>query len=320
MSQLHPEIRKTLDLFEQAMSENGLTDLHSGGVDAARAFHNSRRLPESMLPPIHRVENLTIPGSGGDIPIRIYRSSGEQNLPLLMWFHGGGWVLGNLENGELRCRTLANKVGCVVVSVDYGLAPETPFPGAINDCAAATTWAASAAKALGIDPQRIAVGGDSAGGNLAACVALRARDTGLNLSFQLLVYPIIQADFDRPSYIENAEGLLLTRSTMQWFWDCYVPNPQDRNNPEVAPICAKDLSGLPPALVLTAEFDPLRDEAEAYGAALKAAGVDAVTQRYHGMIHAFFMMSTENSVDEIDSASNESIQALRRAFNIAGTE
>ncbi|MDP6039599.1 MAG: alpha/beta hydrolase [Candidatus Latescibacteria bacterium] len=316
MSQPHPEIRKALDIFEQTLSENGLTDLCSGGVDAARAFQNARKLPEDMLPPIYKVENRTIPGPGGDIPIRIYRPSGEQNLPLLMWFHGGGWVLGTLENSELRCRTLANAVGCVVVSVDYRLAPETPFPGAINDCAAATTWAASATKTLGIDPHRIAVGGDSAGGNLAACVALRARDTGPNLCFQLLVYPIITADFDRPSYIENAEGLLLTRNTMQWFWDCYVPNIQDRTNPEAAPIHAKDLSGLPPALILAAEFDPLRDEAEAYCAALKAAGVDAVTQRYNGMIHAFFMMSTENPVDEIANASREAIEALCRAFNI----
>ena len=232
-----------------------------------------------------------------------------------MWFHGGGWVLGDLDTGEFKCRKLAHDVGCVVVSVDYRCAPETPFPGAIDDCFAATLWAASSADELGVDPSHIAVAGDSAGGNLAACVALRARDAGLNLVFQLLVYPVIEANFDRASYSENAEGYLLTASAMKWFWDCYVPNIADRNHPDVAPICASDLSGLPPALVMTAEFDPLRDEAEDYGQALKAAGVDTVTRRYIGMTHAFYMLPTETPVAEIDAATDESTEALRWAFN-----
>ena len=314
MNQPHPEIQKFVQTFENAMQGDGLTDLHSGGVAAARAFNDSRKMPDDMLPPIYYVENSAIIGETGEIPIRIYRPNDDRDLPLLMWFHGGGWVLGDLDTGEFKCRKLAHDVGCVVVSVDYRCAPETPFPGAIDDCFAATLWASSAEE-LGIDPSRIAVAGDSAGGNLAACVALRARDAGLNLVFQLLVYPVIEANFDRDSYSENAEGYLLTASAMKWFWNCYVPNIADRKQPDVAPICASDLSGLPPALVMTAEFDPLRDEAEDYGHALKAAGVDTVTRRYIGMTHAFYMLPTENPVNEIIAATNESIEALRWAFN-----
>ncbi len=315
MSQPHPEIQKFVQTFENAMHEDGLTDLHSGGVAAARTFNDSRKMPDDMLPPIYHVEDSAISGETGEIPIRIYRPNEDQELPLLMWFHGGGWVLGDLDTGEFKCRKLAHDVGCVVVSVDYRRAPETPFPGAIDDCFAATLWAASSADELGVDPSHIAVAGDSAGGNLAACVALRARDAGLNLVFQLLVYPVIEANFDRTSYSENAEGYLLTASAMKWFWDCYVPNIADRNHPDVAPICASDLSGLPPALVMTAEFDPLRDEAEDYGQALKAAGVDTVTRRYIGMTHAFYMLPTETPVAEIDAATDESTEALRWAFN-----
>ncbi|MDE2829771.1 MAG: alpha/beta hydrolase [Gemmatimonadota bacterium] len=315
MSQPHPEIQKFVQTFENAMHEDGLTDLHSGGVAAARTFNDSRKMPDDMLPPIYHVADSAISSKTGEIPIRIYRPNEDQELPLLMWFHGGGWVLGDLDTGEFKCRKLAHDVGCVVVSVDYRRAPETPFPGAIDDCFAATLWAASSADELGVDPSHIAVAGDSAGGNLAACVALRARDAGLNLVFQLLVYPVIEANFDRTSYSNNAEGYLLTASAMKWFWDCYVPNIADRNHPDVAPIHASDLSGLPPALVMTAEFDPLRDEAEDYGQALKAAGVDTVTRRYIGMTHAFYMLPTETPVAEIDAATNESIEALRWAFD-----
>ena len=224
------------------------------------------------------------------------------------------WVLGNLDTAEFSCRKLANDVECAVVSVDYRLAPETSFPGAIEDCSAATIWVASAADELGIDPQRIAVGGDSAGGNLTACAAYVARENGPTLAFQLLIYPVVDADFGRASYLDNAEGYLLTRSAMQWFWDLYVPDTEDRRNVGVSPIHAADLSGLPPALLITAEFDPLRDEAEAYGAALEAAGVAVETRRYNGMIHGFFHMLTENPVDGISAASRDAVAALRRAF------
>lgn len=256
-----------LDAFEKTLSDRGLSDIYSGGVEEARALMKTLVPPAEVLPPIHGMENREISGPGGAIPIRVYYPGNEKRLPVLVWFHSGGWVLGDLDSSEFDCRQLANDVGCVVVSIDYRLAPETPFPGAIDDCFAATAWIAESANELGIDSQRIAVGGKSAGANLAACVAYRARENGLPLVFQLLVYPVIDADFSRPDYKSNADGYFLTRNGMQWFWDCYIPDPWKRKNPEVSPIHAADLANLPPALIITAEFDPLRDEGEAYGEA-----------------------------------------------------
>ena len=246
MGELHPQMRKFVDVAAQGMAALGLTDIHSSGVEAARFLMRFNQAPKELWPPIHHVQQRAIPGPGGEIPLRIYRPSDAHGLPALVWFHGGGWVLGDLDGAELVCRTLANRAGCAVLSVDYRLAPEAQCPGALDDCYAATAWAAGAAKELDIDPRRIAVAGDSAGGNLAACVALRARDEGLPLAFQLLVYPVTRADFDCPSYRDNGEGYSLTRSAMQWFWDCYVPEGADRRNPAVAPIHARSLSGLAP--------------------------------------------------------------------------
>lgn len=314
MSGLHPEMRKLVDQLEQMLREAGLSDLHSGGVEKARAFLAGLAPPAETLPSIHRVESRTIPGPGGQIPVRIYHPSDQDHLPVLMWFHGGGWVLGTLDFAEATCRMLANRVSCVVVSVDYRLAPETPFPGAVEDCLAATRWVAASAAELRIDATRITVGGDSAGGNLTAGVAYCAREAGQALALQLLVYPVIDADFERPSYCDCAEGYLLTRSAMQWYWDRYVKDPAQRRDPRVSPIHAKDLAGLAPAFILTAEFDPLRDEAEAYGKALVAAGVAARTKRYEGVIHGFFGIPTEQPVPEVLAAFDDAVEALQRAF------
>jgi len=313
MNNLHPEIQNFINLFDMGLASIGLTDLPTDDIPTLRNTLGVP-FPEEMLPSIHSIENRTIPGPEGDIPIRIYRPSDAEKLPVLIWFHGGGWVLHSVENGELTCRKFANDVECVVVSVDYRLAPETPYPGAIDDCAAATTWVAESAAELGIDPTRIAVAGDSAGGNLAACVAYRARENGPELVFQLLIYPVTDANFDRPSYLDNAEGYLLTRHAMQWFWDCYVPDHAQRTEPDAAPLQADDLSGLPPAHIITAEFDPLRDEGEAYGAALQAAGVEVETLRYDGMAHAFFNLMTAEPVDQVIAATENATAALRRAF------
>jgi acetyl esterase len=314
MSEIHPQMRKFIETAEKGMSLLGLTDIHSGGVQAARFLAVASRPPKELLPPIHSVEERAIPGPEGEIALRLYRPSDQRALPVLMWFHGGGWVLGDLDGAELVCRTLANRAGCMVISVDYRLAPETRCPGALDDCYAATAWAAGAAKELGIDATRIAVGGDSAGGNLAACVALRARDEGLPLVFQLLIYPVTRADFESRSYTAYAEGYFLTRSAMQWFWECYAPEEGERRNPAVAPIHAKSLAGLPPALIITAEFDPLRDEGEAYGAALAKAGVPVMVRRYEGMIHAFFGAVTEEPTPAVDAAMRHAVGALRAAF------
>ena len=314
MSKIHPEMQNFITLFGQVLAGSGLSGLRHDDPSIPRAALAALSMPEEMLPPIHSVEDRTIPGSGHEIPIRIYRPSDEAGLPVLMWFHGGGWVLGDLDGGNLNCRKFANEANCVVISVDYRLAPETAFPGPLDDCLAATVWVAASAAQLSIDADRIAVAGDSAGGNLAACVAYRARDEGPKLVAQILIYPVTDADFERASYLENATDKLLTRDDMIWFWDCYVPNTNDRTNPAVAPIHATDLSGLPPAHVLTAEFDPLRDEGEAYGAALKAAGVPTETIRYNGMIHGFFNFGAEPPIKEVVDATAGATAALIKAF------
>jgi acetyl esterase len=222
-------------------------------------------------------------------------------------------VIGSLETHDGSCRDLANRIGCVVVSVDYRLAPEARYPAAAEDCYAATKWVAENAKALGVDASRIGIGGDSAGGNLTAVVALMARDRrGPALRHQLLIYPVTDADFSRPSYRENAEGYLLTARAMEWFWGHYVPDAAQRQDPYAAPLRAKDLSGLPPAFVLTAEYDPLRDEGEAFAARLQQAGVPTRLQRYDGAIHGFFAMGllAEVARRAIDDAAAEARRAL----------
>jgi acetyl esterase len=238
--------------------------------------------------PVARVESTILDG----VPCRIYRPSLERPLPALLFFHGGGWVLGSLETVDGFCRRLAKLSECVVISVDYRLSPEHKFPLPLDDCYRATAEVARLSSELGVDAGRIAVGGDSAGGNLAAAVCLRARDeAGPAIAFQLLIYPITDASFETPSYLENAEGFGLSRETMIWYWDQYLASPADAASPLASPLRASDLSGLPPALVVTAEYDVLRDEGEAYAARLLEAGVSSVLKRYDGMIHGFLPMA-----------------------------
>ena len=240
------------------------------------------------------VRTTFIPGPTADIPIRIYVP--EDVNPAhprggIVFFHGSGWVIANIDICDAAVRSLANSTGCVVVSVNYQKAPEHPFPIPFDDCWAATTWVADNADALGIDVSRLAVAGDSAGGNLAAAVCLKARDAGApQIAFQALVYPALDRNWDTPSAIENAEGYGLQRETMRWFWNHYVPDAADGDNPLVSPLRAADLSGLPPAFIATAEFDPLRDDGERYGERLAEAGVPVIVKRYDGMIHGFYWM------------------------------
>jgi acetyl esterase len=283
--------------------------LHDLAPEQARTFFDSMRLPSPEIA-LERVEDRTLPGPGGEIPVRVYQRDAVSGRPGLVYFHGGGWVIGSLETHDATCRELADRTGCVVVSVDYRLAPEHPYPAAAEDCYAATAWVASNAASLGIDPSRLAVGGDSAGGNLAAVVSLMARDrNGPALRFQLLVYPIADCNFETSSYADNAEGYLLERDAMRWFWDNYVPDPKQRLEPYAAPLRADDLSGLPDALVITAEFDPLRDEGEAYAERLARAGIGATQSRYEGMIHGFFAFGA--IVERANEAMAEAAGALR---------
>jgi acetyl esterase len=308
---IDPQAQALLD----QMAEAGAPPFESLTPEQAREMILQMRELAGPPEPVAKVEDSQIPTPGGKIPVRVYTPDGTGPFPLLVYFHGGGWVIGTVDTVDAPCRALANRAGCVVVSVDYRLAPEHKFPAAPEDCYAVTRSVAEGAAADG-DPARIAVGGDSAGGNLAAAVALMARDRGgPPISFQLLVYPVTNHDYSTASYQENAEGYLLTKNGMVWFWDHYLQSEEDGRNPYASPLLATDLSGLPPALVLTAEFDPLRDEGEAYAARLRDAGVQVEARRYDGMIHGCFQMAgiLDRSKEILDDAAT----ALRRAF--AGT-
>jgi acetyl esterase/lipase len=241
--------------------------------------------------PVHEVVDLTIPGPGGELPVRLYRPSGAPRLPALLYFFGGGWVLGTIDTADGVSRSLANASGAVIVVVGYRLAPEHRFPAAIDDCAAALRWVAEHASQIGVDPARIAVGGDSAGGNLAASLALRAREDGPALVGQLLVYPNTDQSADDESMREADDRFLFNRHSVAWYRDHYLADPGDAANPLASPLRADSLAGLPPALVITAEYDPLRDQGEAYARRLADEGVPVELSRYDGMAHGFFTMA-----------------------------
>lgn len=256
--------------------------------DDARATMLAQSAALGKPETVAKVENRTIPGPEGEIPIRLYTPSATGPLVGLVFFHGGGWVIGSIDTHDNLCRSIANAAGCIVVSVEYRLAPEHKFPAGIEDAYAATCWTVEHADRLGIDPRRIAVGGDSAGGNLAAVVSLMARDRGApNLALQVLLYPITDHNLDTASYLTYADGYLLTREGMAWFWKHYLPEGVSPDQPYVSPLRANDLSGLPPALVITAECDPLCDEGNDYARRLETAGVRVTLSCYPGMIHGF---------------------------------
>ena len=247
----------------------------------------------ATLAPVRAVEDGTIPGPAGDIPIRTYRPDADGPVPTVVFFHGGGFVIGDLDTHDDHGRLICHLVEAVVVSVDYRLAPEHPFPAGFEDCLAATRWVAEHIDELGGDADRIAVAGDSAGGNLAAAVALSTKDDGPRLTAQLLIYPGVDFREDdelHPSRIENGEGLFLTAEDMRWFRNHYLHEEEHAEDPRASVLLAPDLAGLPPAVVGTGEYDPLRDEGEAYAKALEDAGVKVVLRRYDGLIHGFFGM------------------------------
>jgi acetyl esterase len=259
------------------------------------------------------VEDRRIPGPAGEIPIRVYTPESRVAQPIVVYFHGGGFVIGSLSSHDPLCRVLSGRIPAIVVAVDYRLAPEHPFPAAAEDAYAAVRWVADHARELGGDPARIAVAGDSAGGNLSAVVSLLARERGgPKLAHQMLIYPVTDFSFETRSHIDNAEGYLLTRPLMQWFLGHYFSGPTPRSDPRFAVLRVADLSGVPPATVLTAEFDPLRDEGESYGARLRAAGVPVTVMRYDGMIHGFLPQPAlfAQAAEAIAAVSG----ALRAAF------
>ncbi len=311
---LDPQARALLD----AAKASGAPEMWELTPDQARAEYLRRTERVRADVDIYRVEDRQIPGPVQPIKVRIYtpQASQEQaSLPVLVWYHGGGFVIGDLDSHDSACRALANQTECLVVAVDYRLAPEHKFPGAVEDCEAALQWVAAHATELGGDPGRIAVGGDSAGGNLAAVVALLAREKGgPKLCFQLLIYPCVAPEPETPSHHQFAEGYLLTRKTITWFFKQYLRSSKDTLDPRYAPLEEKDLSSLPPSLVIVAGFDPLRDEGVDYAKALIEAGNKVTLSNYEGMIHGFYLMG--GMIDKANQAIEESAQHLKEAFAV----
>ena len=307
---LDPGIKAYIQLADQLYddeAEHGsIDDQRQAYLDLCSAF--ARPHPEGV-----KAMDRTIKTEGVDIPVRVYRPAAGGALPAVLFFHGGGWVLGDLDSHDHVCRSLANRVPCVVVSVDYRLGPEAKFPAAVDDSYAATEWVAAHAGELGIDPGRIAIGGDSAGGNLATVVTQLARDRkGPRMIYQLLIYPGTDMRMDWPSIEENANGPLLTKPAMIWFLEHYLRGDEDKTNPLASPLLASNLSGLPAAFILTAECDPIRDEGEAYAQRLQSAGVAVEVKRYPGMPHGFFSFAAALTVGR--QAFADAVRVLQGAF------
>jgi acetyl esterase len=306
---IDPKIQMLLSL------RAALPELHTLSVADARVQFAARDFPGLRKPDIARVSDLDMPGPGGSLGLRVYTPLGQGPFPLMVFFHGSGFVVCSLDTHDGMCRNLCAGTGCVVVSVDYRLAPEAKFPAAPDDCLAATRWAVANAATLGADPGRVFVAGDNAGGNLAAVTALRIRDEGgPALLGQLLIYPVTDYyDPGTPSMTENAEGYGLTRAGMIWFWDHYLAQAADAANPHASPLRAADLRGLPPALVVTAEYDPLRDEGEYYADRLRQAGVPTEAKRWDGMNHGFFFWP--GVVDRAGAAMDEACAWVRSVLS-----
>ncbi|HVM97188.1 MAG TPA: alpha/beta hydrolase, partial [Candidatus Acidoferrales bacterium] len=308
---LQPDVAIVLEL----MQEFGVPPLDSLSVEQARALMIATAAQRPPGPQVGEIVDGTLPGAAGQLAYRLYRPASAGPHPLVVYFHGGGWVLGSSDSDDPFCRDLCVRSGALVVSVDYRHAPESRFPAAVDDGFAALRWIAANAEKLGGRPGKLAVCGWSAGGNIAAGVCQLARDAGgPHIAGQVLVTPVTDCDFTRESYITNSEGYLLTASLMRWFWDHYA-DPADRQNPKASPLRAADLSNLPPALVVTCEFDPLRDEGAAYAAALRAAGVEARHLPCRGQMH-----TSLPSVDMILSANGARAEvgdALRRFLAVS---
>ena len=306
---LDPEAQAVLEQLGGASAVDPFSLTPEQWRAAFQSFSGNAAGPEMASVEMHEV-----PGPAGPIPVRVYRPSSETApKPGLVYFHGGGFVLCDLDSHDATCRELAIGAECVVVSVDYRLAPEAKFPAAPEDCYSATCWTIDESSQLGIDASRVAVAGDSAGGNLAAVVALMSQERGgPSLVHQLLIYPVTENRFDTTSYETNGEGYFLSRDMMKWFWHQYLESETDGRNPFASPLLAEEMAGLPSATVLTAEFDPLRDEGRAYAERLQKAGVTTQYNDYPGVFHGFFGMTAQ--IPRARQAVDDACAALRDAF------
>jgi acetyl esterase len=306
---LDPQLQAMRDQRER----DNVPPLYTMSLTEARAadlasIRDSGGAPE----PVYEVADLKITGPGGELPLRLYRPASERPLPALLYFFGGGWVLGTIDTADGVSRSLANSTGALVAVVGYRLAPEHPFPAAVDDCYAAVRWVAEHSGEIGADPARLAVGGDSAGGNLAAGVALRARADGPALAGQLLVYPNTDQLADDESMRAADDPFLFNRHSVAWYRQHYLASPGDAASPLASPLRAESLAGLPPALVITAEYDPLRDQGEAYARRLADDGVQVELSRFPGMAHGFFTMA--GTVDASRAAIAQAASQLRAWF------
>ena len=304
---LHPQAARIVKAFEERMgTARGVPTIEERRAAVVEASSES-------WPRMARVKNAIVPGPvAGGIPVRIFTPSSLNGLPILMYFHGGGWVIGSIDSTEGLARYMAAATGCIVISVGYRLAPEHKFPKGLEDCYAATKWAAAQAESFGGDGSRIAVCGDSSGGNLAAAVCLVARDRGgPKIVYQALIYPVLDRNFSTSSYEDNSKGYLLTRRMMVGNWRDYLADEESAINPYAAPLQSRDLSGLPAAYVITVEYDPLRDEGASYANMLRAAGVPVTYVCYAGMVHGFF-----GYIAQVDLA-NEAMASLSKEIQLA---
>ncbi len=306
---LDPQAQRVVD----ALVALNLKPFKDSTPAEARESMRSRTAALGPFDEVAAVTDHRVPVAGGEITVRVYKPAGMGPHPVLVFYHGGGWVIGDLYTHDGICRSIVNAAGCAVASVDYRLAPEFKYPVPVEDSYAGLLWVVANATRLGLDPARIAVGGDSAGGNLAAVVSLLARDRrGPRLLLQILVYPVTNYDFSYPSYRENATGFVLTTEDMRWFWHHYLSREEQGREPMASPIQAKSLADLPPALVITAGCDPLRDEGEAYAAKLRDAGVAVTLTQYPGMFHGFLRMT--RILDQSRVLLDEVAGALKKAL------
>jgi acetyl esterase len=306
---VHPEV-EALRRHRIAAGRRPVRELSATEArEAERAELDGRGEPE----PVAEVLDESVPGPAGPIPIRVYRPQSGRLLPALVYFFGGGWVTGSLDTGDRVCRRLANSTPCAVVAVSYRRAPEHRFPAAVEDCDAAARWVAEHGEQLGVDAERLAVGGVSAGGNLAAACAQLAHERGApSLRLQFLVYPPLDYRADTPSMREMVDPVFFDHDDLAWCWAHYLAHDSDGESPLASPLRAPDVRGLPPALVITAELDPLRDEGELYADRLAAAGVPTELVRFEGMVHGFYSMN--GVLGAAEQAQAVTAAALRRAF------
>ncbi|NKB32878.1 MAG: alpha/beta hydrolase fold domain-containing protein [Pseudomonadales bacterium] len=307
---LDPQAKALLESAEQS----GAPPFNAYPAAEARAVYDqASELVRGNPPESHSIDAIVIPGPAGAIPAWVYKPSAEQNLPVLVYFHGGGYTIGSLKSHDCVCRGLCIEANCIVVSVDYRLAPENKYPAAVDDAWAAAQWAASNAESLGGNPNNVAIGGDSAGGNLTAVVSLLAKESGNPyFVFQLLIYPGTDMSCSFESHKTFGQGYRLTNELIDWFYDHYFSKDDDLSHWKASPLNAEDLSGLPSAFVLSAGYDPLQDENRAYAEKLTSAGVKVKHSHYEGMMHGFVTMP--GVIDKAKTAISECAAELRQAF------